>query len=148
MKAAGVARRIRARRARRTTERAARRALGHDEAMRTPSLVEAMRTADGPVTHVAIDERGNVSMVEVDPQRFAAAIDRPRTPAPRRRARLPAPDREADAEAGADAELVEDLDLEDGGSASFDVPSFDDDCPICRAIRESSRGPVRTWSPE
>lgn len=99
--------RIRVRRERRAAARAARRAT-----------IEA-RVRARTETHVGIDADGTVALVEVDAERYEAALDRYRGG----RAREPG-------------------DPEDSGDdGDVDVPLFDDrDCPVCRAIAASRIG--------
>jgi hypothetical protein len=87
----------------------------------------------GAREHVMIDERGNVVRVEVDPDRFAAAI-----------ARLDSRPHDAAEELDEIDDAVEIDSAEDDDGA---FAGADDDCAICRALRESAVGPPRrAWS--
>jgi hypothetical protein len=134
VKAPGVRNRIRTRRARRQAERAARRTGAPQVAlprMSTPAeFVEAV-TRLRAREHVMIDEHGNVTTVEVDPDRFAAAM-----------ARLDSHPHDDVVE----LDEIDDADEIDSADDDGSLAGADDDCPICRALRESAVGPPRrSW---
>jgi len=152
VKGAGVRNRIRARRARRIAQRAARRTRERQhELPRAHSLSEYAAAASGATTHVTIDRLGNISTVEVDPARFVAALARfDAHPHDRR-----LDDDPVDVPDGAGLDDDDDDDDSDrwldGGwlddAAGPGLAGADDDCPICRAIRESAIGaPHGRWS--
>jgi hypothetical protein len=156
VKRGAAATRIRARRAKRAARRAARRAAVRDELRdlpRAPSLSEYAAAASGASEHVFIDERGNVTTVEVDPKRFAAALARYRSEEDelaRAGGDDDDDDDDRDEDDDADDDLV-DIPASPGGGpgryVGYGVGELDDDCPICRAIRASAIGaPRRGWS--
>jgi hypothetical protein len=153
VKRGAAATRIRARRAKRAARRAARRAAVRDELRdlpRAPSLSEYAAAASGASEHVFIDERGNVTTVEVDPKRFAAALARYRSEEDELARDDDDDDDDRDEDDDVDDDLV-DIPASPGGGPgrylSYSMGELDDDCPICRAIRASAIGaPRRDWS--
>jgi hypothetical protein len=139
VKRPGVSARMRARRLRRVAQRAAVRARRKADGVGPPrvaSLAEFTAAAADARRHVTFDDRGNVTTVEVDPVRFAAAM------------------RGLDPSALAftehlDGTVIDGVDVSPSDDAVVDVliGDPDDDCPVCRAIRASAIGePDRRWS--